>query len=343
MPRLGCALPASRKLTWRWEMSASSARASWLSRRRWRQRRNWVLKVAGSEPMLCLCQIGSRPHVVLPVLVQPRHISGGQEAHGLGELFILPVPPGDLQQLGDLRVVKAAADPACGIADDDGIGFDVAGDHRARADHRAVSDLDAGHDDGFGTDPDVMPDHGVSCRLVAVARARKLRGVRDMEERKAADPVVAVPLIAGHDKGRSRADRAEAADDQLVGLFVRQQIARTVIKAVAVIVAGVVAVAPDDDVGVRDLLVERDALEGAFKIIGHEEAHCGAAGAEAMRPIGAARRKDQTSKTLPASLSVPRVSCARTPCRWYSELLSWCASYNAFAQTCQGSTSWRRR
>jgi hypothetical protein len=40
------------------------------------------------------------------------------------------------------------------------------------------------------------------------------------------------------------------------------------------IIAGIIAVAPDDDVWICDLFVESDAPEWAFKVIFHENTHC---------------------------------------------------------------------
>src|SRR5690606_4035890 len=90
-------------------------------------------------------------------------------------------------------------------------------------------------------------------------------------EWKGADPVVAVALIAGHDEGRARSDRAEAADDEPVRALVRQKETGAIIEAVAVVIARIIAVPADDDVRVGDLLVERNAPEGALEEIVHEE------------------------------------------------------------------------
>ena len=80
-----------------------------------------------------------------------------------------------------------------------------------------------------------------------------------------------VTLVAGHDEGGAGADRAEAADDQPVDALVGQQIAGAVFEAVAVVVAGIVAEAADDDVGIGDLLVEGHAPEGAFEVVVHDD------------------------------------------------------------------------
>ena len=75
-------------------------------------------------------------------------------------------------------------------------------------------------------------------------------------------------LIARHDEAGAAADGTEGTDDELVHVIAfRAQIAGAVVEAVAVVIAGVIAVAARTDVGVADLLVQRDALEGTFKEI----------------------------------------------------------------------------
>jgi len=83
-----------------------------------------------------------------------------------------------------------------------------------------------------------------------------------------------VALIARHDERRARSDRAKAANYKLVHAFILKKEPRTIVKAVAVVIAGIVTVTTDDDVGVCDLLVERDALERAFKEVVHRNTPC---------------------------------------------------------------------
>src|SRR5690606_38745469 len=106
-----------------------------------------------------------------------------------------------------------------------------------RADYRTVTDLYARHEDRLRADPDVIADDCIAGRPIAVRRSGKSRDLRHEEERKSADPVVPVALVAGHDESSARADRAEAADDQLVRAFVRKKETGAIVEAVAVIVA----------------------------------------------------------------------------------------------------------
>ncbi len=81
-------------------------------------------------------------------------------------------------------------------------------------------------------------------------------------------------LITRHDESGTRSDRAKAADDKLIGTFIGQEKAGAVVKTMAMIIARIIAVAPNDDVRICDLVVERDALEWAFEVIFHDNAHC---------------------------------------------------------------------
>lgn len=53
--------------------------------------------------------------------------------------------------------------------------------------------------------------------------------------------------------------------------MVRQKEASAVVEAMTVIVAGVVAVTSDPDIGIGDEAIERDALEGALEDILHDK------------------------------------------------------------------------
>src|SRR5690606_23345653 len=105
---------------------------------------------------------------------------------------------------------------------------------------------------------------------VAVGSAGEFRRIRDERERERADPVVPMALVACHNESRAGAYRAERPDDEAVGILVRQEIARALIERMAVIVAGIVAVATDGDAWIGHLPVERDALERAFEDVFHD-------------------------------------------------------------------------
>ena len=80
-----------------------------------------------------------------------------------------------------------------------------------------------------------------------------------------------MPLIASHDKGSPTPDRAETTDDQLINVItVRKQIPCAVIESVPMIVARVIAVPPNFDIGVLHLLRKQLAFEGAIKVVGHK-------------------------------------------------------------------------
>ncbi len=132
-----------------------------------------------------------------------------------------------------------------------------------------MADGDTRHDDCLGPDPHVMADDGITRRLESVGGGCELRCIRHEGKRKGRDPVVPMPLIAGHDEGSATADRTEAADDQPVDARFGHQIAGTLIEAVAVIIAGIVAVAANNDVGIGDLTVERNAQKRALEVVGH--------------------------------------------------------------------------
>ncbi len=78
-----------------------------------------------------------------------------------------------------------------------------------------------------------------------------------------------MPLVAGHDERCARSDRAKGSNDELVRIFVRQEKAGALVKPMAMIIAGVIAVPPDPDVRVSDKAIKRDALERAIENVGH--------------------------------------------------------------------------
>src|SRR5690606_6200246 len=185
------------------------------------------------------------------------------------QVLIGPIPPGHFQEHGDFYFGEPLSNGPRRIASNDLVRLDVARHQRSRSDHRAVADPHARHDDRLRADPDVVAYHGVSRREITVGRLLETRLIGIVKERERADPVVPVSLVPGHDEGGSGPYGAEAADQQLVGLRMRQKKPRTVIEAVAVVIAGIVAVSPDDDVRMPHLLVQRNALEGAFEEVGH--------------------------------------------------------------------------
>ncbi|MCY1548543.1 hypothetical protein D9M68_846630 [compost metagenome] len=138
-----------------------------------------------------------------------------------------------------------------------------------------MANLDPGHDDGLRADPHIVADDGIARRQEAIAGTGEFGRFRQEGKREAADPVIPVALIAGHDESGTRSDGTEAADNQLVGAGVGQQIAGAIIEAVPVIIARIITVGADDDIGMSDLLVEWDALERAFEEIGHDDSHEG--------------------------------------------------------------------
>ncbi len=133
-----------------------------------------------------------------------------------------------------------------------------------------MADGDAGHDDGFRTDPDIVADDCVAGRLEGIVGRGEFGCIGDEGEGEGRDPVVPVALIARHDEGGARADGAEGADNEPVDAGCRHQVAGAVVKGMAVIIARIIAVAADNDVGIGDLAVERDAQERAFEEIGHD-------------------------------------------------------------------------
>jgi len=105
-----------------------------------------------------------------------------------------------------------------------------------------------------------------------------------------------VALIARHDEGGPAADRTEAADDQPVDARLGHQEAGAVVETVAVIIARIIAVAPDDDVGVGRLFGQQSPLEWAFEHLGH--------GNLFMRAAASGRRRSLLLNDL-------RVECAQ--------------------------------
>jgi len=200
--------------------------------------------------------------------VEPFHLAGAEQGHGRVDTLQRPVPPAHLQQHGDLFGAEAPAQLTGRHARHHGIGCHVRGHHGARGDDGAVTDVHAGHDHGFRTDPDIVAHHGVPGTDEAVHGVLEACFFRHVEKGEGGDPVHAVALIARHDEAGATADGTEGTDDELVHVVAfRAQVAGTVIEAVAVIIAGIVAVAARADVGIADLLVQRDALEGAFEKI----------------------------------------------------------------------------
>ena len=61
----------------------------------------------------------------------------------------------------DCLLVIPLSDGPCRHAAHDGIGLHISSDHCPGADDGAVPDVNAGEDDGFIADPDVVPDHDV--------------------------------------------------------------------------------------------------------------------------------------------------------------------------------------
>lgn len=98
---------------------------------------------------------------MLQQFLYPPGLDGGQV--GL-DLFNRPVPPPQLEQCVNDRGVKALSDGAGGDTAHNGIGRDVLGDDGAGADNGAVPDGNAGQDDRFIPQPDVVAHDDVPLR-----------------------------------------------------------------------------------------------------------------------------------------------------------------------------------
>lgn len=85
------------------------------------------------------------------------------------------MPPRHRQKPLDATFVEAFTDRLERTAADDCLRFDISCHQGAGAYHCTVSDVDAGHDNGFGTHPDIIADHRVPSGFVAVLCACERR------------------------------------------------------------------------------------------------------------------------------------------------------------------------
>jgi len=156
------------------------------------------------------------------------------------------------------------------ITADNGVGLNISSHQGSRLNYCSMPDRKAWHDDCVGPDPDIVPEYRIASRLKAILRTLEGGNVWHPEEGKRAYPIVPVALVPIHDDGCARADRTEGSDYEFVDAFVRQEEASAVIKTVAMVVAGIIAVTSDSDVGIGDEAIKRDALERAIEYFLHD-------------------------------------------------------------------------
>ncbi len=204
-----------------------------------------------------------------PVRVQRLNVAAGQKRHCGIQLVFGPLPPPQLEQKIDQIFSKPPADLLCGMPADDGIGRDIPCHHGARSDHGAIADRDARHNNGFGADPYVISDDRIAGGLEAVLSITECGHVRHPIEWERADPVVSMALVSRHDEAGAGTDRAEAPNQQAINALIWQKIAGAFVEALAMVVAGVVAEPPDQDVRICDLFVQGDSPKRALEVILH--------------------------------------------------------------------------
>ncbi|NIY65197.1 hypothetical protein SMALB_3180 [Streptomyces malaysiensis] len=90
------------------------------------------------------------------------HACGHHRADMGREVLERPVPPGQGQQPGDVRVVVAAADEPGRVAADDAVVGNVVHHHGTGGDDRPMADADAGHHRRPVAEPDIVAHHGVA-------------------------------------------------------------------------------------------------------------------------------------------------------------------------------------
>ncbi len=210
----------------------------------------------------------SPPRLALPGGVQPLDIAARHQRHrrldrGIGQSTTASRAAA---RSGLRRTACAAPVPGCRRQSHR---LDIARHQRTRADDRAVAHAHAGHDDRLAADPHIIADHRVSGGQIAVRRLRLLPALVRIEEGECAHPFMAVPLIAAMmnaapepiEQNAPMISRSASAS----GNTYRAQSSKPCRDN-----SPNNSCAADDDVGMRHLLIERDALERAFEEIGHD-------------------------------------------------------------------------
>ena len=129
------------------------------------------------------------------------------------DLINIPVPPGDLKQAFDGRIIKSHLHNFGGVAGDDGVGRDVFDDDSACGDDSAVSDRDGAFDQAAVAEPNVVADNDISFYRNIIEAEGFFPALLKDRKRVGADGVELV--VAGHDETGFCSDCAELSDYKL--------------------------------------------------------------------------------------------------------------------------------
>lgn len=186
-----------------------------------------------------------------------------QRIKAVGDFLRRPIPPTNLQQSFNSRIIKSFADQFGRHAADNRIGRHILGHHGASADDGPVANVNPSQDDRLETDPHVVADRDVALvrpRLLDGRRVTPCRGKdRERVRRESVEPMVC-PV---HDELRAAGDRAKLADYQpivIAGRIVIQHVPPLELRRVFKIV--VERVIADHDVRAGN-----DALQIAYRCV----------------------------------------------------------------------------
>ena len=129
----------------------------------------------------------------------------------------------------------------------------ILGYYSTARNNRTVSNFHARHNHGFRANPNIIANDSVARTLEAVY------GIREafiflVEKWKCTNPVISMALVSSHHKYGTRTYGAIATDYQLIYVIsIRTKITRTIIEAMTMIIARVVAMFANDNIWIRHL------------------------------------------------------------------------------------------